>query len=212
MDILHPLASAYCEMLNSQPDALLQKIEAETSASHPKAHMLSGAWQGKWLQLMTAMIQPRRVLELGTFTGYSAMAMMQGMPADGTLDTIENREQDAATAQRYFDASEFSGRIRLHVGNALDVIPTLTGPWDLVFLDADKVNYIAYYDLILPFIRTGGWLVADNVFFHGEVFEETLSRKNPKAIDAFNRHVAADDRVEQVFLPLRDGLLIVKKK
>jgi predicted O-methyltransferase YrrM len=212
MDILHPKATAYCEILNTPVDGLLQKIEAETMASHPKAHMLSGAWQGKWLEMMMAMIQPRRVLELGTFTGYSALAIMQGMPLDGTLDTIECREQDAATAQAYFDASQFSARIRLHVGNALDIIPTLTGPWDLVFLDADKVNYIAYYDLILPFIRTGGWLIADNVFFHGEVFDETPKGKNPKAIDAFNRHVASDDRVEQIFLPLRDGLLIIMKK
>jgi caffeoyl-CoA O-methyltransferase len=212
MDIIHPLASAYCEQLNSPTHALLQKIELDTQTTHPKAHMLSGAWQGKWLEMMAAMIQPKRVLELGTFTGYSALSIMLGMPSDGFLDTIECREQDASTAKQNFEATEFSDRIRLHVGNALDILPTLTGPWDMVFLDADKVNYIAYYDLILPSIRSGGWLIADNVFFHGEVFDETPKGKNPRAIDAFNRHVASDERVKQVFLPLRDGLLIVQKK
>lgn len=212
MDIIHPLASAYCEQLNSPTDTVLQKIESDTQATHPKAHMLSGAWQGKWLEMMAAMIQPKRVLELGTFTGYSALSIMLGMPSDGYLDTIECREQDAATAKSNFEATEFSDRIRLHVGNSLDILPTLTGPWDMVFLDADKVNYIAYYDLILPSIRSGGWLIADNVFFHGEVFEESPKGKNPRAIDAFNRHVASDERVNQVFLPLRDGLLIVQKK
>lgn len=212
MDIINPQASAYCEQLNSPSDSLLKKIESDTLATHPKAHMLSGAWQGKWLEMMTAMIQPKRVLELGTFTGYSALSIMLGMPSDGYLDTIECREQDAATAKSNFEATEFFDRIRLHVGNALDILPTLTGPWDMVFLDADKVNYIAYFDLILPSIRSGGWLIADNVFFHGEVFDEEPKGKNPRAIDAFNRHVASDERVNQVFLPLRDGLLIVQKK
>jgi caffeoyl-CoA O-methyltransferase len=211
MDILSPLATAYCESLNSPTDTLLEKIERETISNHPKSHMLSGAWQGKFLEMVASMIQAKKVLEVGTFTGFSAISLMRGMPADGVLDTIECREQDANKAVTYFEASGYGEKIRLHVGNAMDLIPILTGPWDLVFLDADKVNYIAYYELILPKIRPGGWLLADNVFFHGEVFSEQITGKNPKAIDAFNRHVASDRRVQQIFLPLRDGLMLVQK-
>lgn len=162
--------------------------------------------------MVSKMLAPRRILEVGTFTGYSALCLAEGLRSDGLLYTLEVREAEARVAQAYFDQSAYADRIRLHVGEALRILPSLPEEWDLVFLDADKTGYIAQYELILPSLRPGGLLIADNVFFHGQVLEEPIRNRNAAAIDAFNRHVAADLRVEQVMLNLRDGWLLVRKK
>jgi len=127
------------------------------------------------------------------------------------LHTIELRQEDAATAQRYFNESTYAKMIQLHLGDALQVIPSLNEKWDLVFIDADKVNYINYYELTLPKLKSGGWIIADNVLFHGQVLEEEVKGKNALAIQAFNDHVKNDSRVEQVLLTVRDGLMLIKK-
>lgn len=158
------------------------------------------------------MIQPEKVLEIGTFTGYSALSLLKGMPFDGILHTIEIREQDAQKAMDFFKKANVDNRIRLHLGNAIDIIPQLQESWDLIFIDADKVSYIEYYELTLPRLKSGGWMLVDNVLFHGQVLEDKVSGKNALAIDAFNKHVAADQRVEQLLLTIRDGLMLIRKR
>jgi predicted O-methyltransferase YrrM len=149
---------------------------------------------------------------VGTFTGFSALCLAKGLKAGGELHTIEIREEDARTAASFFNRSLNASQIKLHLGNAVEIIPALPHVWDLVFIDADKVNYIEYYELTLPRLQQGGWIIADNVLFHGQVLEETIKGKNAVAIHQFNQHVKNDDRVEQVLISLRDGLLFIKKK
>ena len=211
MDIVNPLAETYSRTFSSPVDKILQEIEVETNSSHAHAHMLRGAVQGKLLEMICRMINPMKVLEIGSFTGYSAICMALGMSQDAILHTIEIREQDAATASNYFKKAGFEEKIKLHIGNAMDIIPQLNEIWDLVFIDADKVSYIDYYELTLPRIKKGGWMLVDNVLFHGQVFDETISGKNAKAIQSFNEHVFADSRVEKLLLTIRDGLTLLRK-
>jgi caffeoyl-CoA O-methyltransferase len=211
-ELILPMAQAYAERHTSPDPALVAEVEAYTLASHPHAHMVSGHLQGRFLSMVSRMVQPLRILEIGTFTGYSALCLSEGLMPDGELHTIECRSDDASKARSFFDRSPHADRIKTHVGDALEIIPTLDECWDLVFLDADKVNYIAYHELVLPRLRPGGWILADNVLFHGQVLEDPVRGKNAKAIDAYNCHVREDDRVEQVMLTIRDGLLLIRKK
>jgi len=212
MDLVNPLAEAYAKKYSSLEDGLLDAIEIETNTMHKHAHMLSGSLQGKMLSMFCQMINPLKVLEIGTFTGYSALCLVKGMQANGMLHTIELREADATTAATNFERAGFSQQIQLHVGDALQIIPTIDEIWDLIFIDADKVRYIDYYELTLPKLKKGGWIIADNVLFHGQVLEAPVIGKNAIAIQSFNDHVLADDRVEQMLLPLRDGLMLIRKK
>jgi predicted O-methyltransferase YrrM len=203
--------SQYASRHTSPDNPLLREIERDTLANHPEAQMLSGHLQGQLLAQVSAMIRPSRVLEIGTFVGYSALCLARGLAEGGILHTVEIREEDARKAQGYFDRSPYRDRIQLHRGEALTVIEALKETWDLVFIDADKINYIAYYEAVLPRLRPGGWILADNVLFHGQVLEEPVRGKNAKAIAAFNEHVSQDSRTEQVMLTLRDGLMIIRK-
>lgn len=212
MDLILPQAEAYAAKYSSPENALLQEVSRQTLASHPLSHMLSGPVQGRFLSLISALIHPRYILEVGTFTGYSALCLAEGLAEGGELHTLELREQDAATARANFSRSEKNKQIHLHVGNAREIIPTLEHTWDLVFLDADKTGYIGYYEQIVPRLRPGGIIIADNVLFHGEVLQEPISGKNAKAIEAFNEHVHNDPRTEQVLVTMRDGVLLIKKK
>lgn len=212
MDLTNPLAEAYSEYFTSAESSLLREINEQTRLCHPMHHMLSGQVQGQFLTFISTILQPSSVLEIGTFTGYSALCLAEGLSKDGSLHTIELREEDAKTARNYFNRSAKNGQIHLHIGNAKEIIPTLNATWDLVFIDADKTGYIDYYELILPRLKTGGIILADNVFFHGEVLSENISGKNAKAIHAFNEHVKNDTRTEQVLLTIRDGLMMIKKK
>jgi predicted O-methyltransferase YrrM len=152
-----------------------------------------------------------KVLEIGTFTGYSALCLSKGLQVGGKLHTIELREADASLAYSYFEKAAATNAIQLHIGDAKQIIPTLEEVWDLVFIDADKVSYIDYYELTLPSVKKGGWILADNVFFHGQVFDEVVSGKNAKAIHSFNEYIKKDSRVEQVMLSIRDGLTLIRK-
>lgn len=212
MELVYPAAEAYAKQYTSELDEVLQEIEDYTMTNHPHAHMLSGHVQGKVLELFSRMIAPGAILEIGTFTGFSALCLAKGLREDGKLTTLELREEDAATAAKYFAKAGMENKIDLLVGDALQIIPTLQETWDLVFIDADKVNYINYYELTLPAVRSGGWILADNVFFHGEVLEENIKGKNAKAIQAFNEHLKKDDRIERAMLTIRDGLFLVQKK
>ncbi len=212
MELINPKAEQYAKHYTSALDAVLNEIEINTLNNHPHAQMLSGHVQGKVLEMFSKMIGPKRILEIGTFTGFSALCLAKGLQNDGKLHTIEIREDDAETATDYFKKAEMENKIELHVGDALKIIPTLTETWDLVFIDADKVNYINYYELTLPSVKKGGWILADNVLFHGEVLDEYVKGKNAKAILAFNEHIKNDDRVQQAMLTIRDGLLLIQKK
>lgn len=211
IDLIHPLAQAYADRYSSKLGALLEENEAFTRENHPKAHMHSGKLQGLFLGMLSRMLKPKRVLDIGTFTGFSALCLAEGLADDGILHTIECREDDAKTAMSFISRSAKASQIKLHTGDAKTIIPGLNETWDLVFIDADKVSYIDYYELTLQQTRPGGWILADNVFFHGDVLQEPPSGKNAKAIQAFNEHVAADTRVESVMLTIRDGLFIIRK-
>jgi len=212
MELINPKAEYYAKHYTSALDEVIREIEEYTLANHPHAQMLSGHVQGKVLEMFSRMIRPKRILEIGTFTGFSALCLAKGLQDDGKLITLELRTDDAGTADRYFKKASLGNKIELKVGDALEIIPTLNETWDLVFIDADKVNYINYYELTLPSIKKGGWVLADNVLFHGEVLEEKVQGKNAKALQAFNEHIKNDERVEQAMLTIRDGLLLIQKK
>ena len=211
MEIINLLAENYIEKVSSPLDALLQQILDETNTTHPHAHMISGAIQGNFLQMISRMVKPLKVLEIGTFTGFSALCLADGLQMDGEIHTIELREEDALTAKNYFNKSSYKENIKLHVGDAKKIIPTLIHEWDIVFIDADKVGYIDYYELTLPHLKKNGFIIADNVLFHGQVLEENITGKNAIAIHAFNEHVAKDNRTEQVLLSVRDGISLIRK-
>ncbi|HEX5024156.1 MAG TPA: O-methyltransferase [Agriterribacter sp.] len=212
VEITNPLAQAYANRFTSGEDALLREVAAFTQKNHPHAHMISGEVQGNFLCMLSKLMIPFRILEIGTFTGYSALCLAKGLAAAGLLYTIELREEDALIAKAFFNKSEMNDRIKLQVGNALQIVPALNERWDMVFIDADKVNYINYYEMVLPQLKPGGLIVADNVLFHGEVFQSKIEGKNAKAIHAFNEHIKQDNRVEQVLLTVRDGLMLILKK
>jgi caffeoyl-CoA O-methyltransferase len=212
LDLIHPLAEAYAKQFSSAEDEALKKVSEATYRSHSQPHMLSGHLQGIFLQFISKLVAPSYILEIGTYTGYSALALAKGLKPGGELHTIELRQQEADAALENFNTAGMRERIILHTGNALDIIPTLNRQWDIVFIDADKVNYTAYYRLILPSVRKGGVIIADNVLFHGEVLEDPIKGKNAKAIHAFNELVREDQSVDKLMLTIRDGLSIMIKK
>lgn len=210
MQLIEPLAENYSIAFTSPDEPVLKNIYEETLL-HPEAQMLSSNVQGKFLEIISASIQPEYILEIGTFTGYSAICLAKGLQKGGELHTIELRDNDANTAWKNIVSANFDKQIRLHRGDAKIIIPTLNYSWDIVFIDADKTGYIEYYELVLPRLSKNGLIIADNVLFHGEVLQENISGKNAKAIAAFNNHVANDERTRQVLLTVRDGLMFIKK-
>jgi predicted O-methyltransferase YrrM len=212
MELINPLVQSYAESLSSPEDDLLKEINNFTLNNHSEYQMLSGHLQGRLLEMLSCMIQPRRILEIGTFTGYSAICLAKGLTDDGMLHTIELREKDANTAKEFFKKSTYGAKIVSHTGNAKDIIPVLNETWDLVFIDADKPGYIDYFNLVLPAVRQNGFIFADNIFFHGQVLEEPVSGKNGKAMKAFNEFIAARNDIEKVAVTLRDGLYLIKKR
>lgn len=212
MDIVSSAAWNYAQQHSSDPDALLQEVEHYTLSHHPEAHMLSGKLQGQFLSLFSRLLQPTAILEIGTFTGYSALCLARGLRPEGQLHTIELRAQEAAVARAFFDRSAYASQLLLHRGDARDILTGLTSTWDLVFMDADKVSYIDYFNMVLPRVRTGGFILADNVFFHGQVFGPHPTGKNAKAIAAFNAFIGEHRDVEVLMLPIRDGISVIQKK
>ncbi len=210
IEIINSKADSYAAGFTSATDELLKEIEAYTN-NHPQSNMLSGPMQGKLLEIISCIMKPKKILEVGTFMGYSALCLAKGLAEGGELHTLESNEKNASIAQSYFAKSSHADQIILHRGNALEIIPQLNETWDLVFIDADKVNYINYYELTLPHLKKGGLILADNVLFHGEVLEEKIKGKNAIAINAFNEHVSADERVQQVIATVRDGLMFIHK-
>jgi predicted O-methyltransferase YrrM len=211
MDLINPMVQAYAEKYSPQENSLLNDIEIRTK-NHPHSHMLSGTVQGKFLEMISLLINPTYILEIGTFLGYSALCLSRGLKPGGELHTIENDEKSAALAQENFKNSKTGNKIILHTGNALKLIEQIDKPWDLVFIDADKTGYTAYYEILVPRLKQGSLILADNVLFHGQVLEKQIKGKNAIAIQAFNDMVMADMRVEKMMLTLRDGIYLIRKK
>lgn len=212
MKFISNLVNEYAHLITSNEDEILNEINISTNATHPLAHMLSGRIQGKFLQFISQIKQPINVLDIGTFTGYSAICLTAGLKKNGQVHTIELRKEDAETAQQYFIKSNKQNQINLHIGNALEIISTLHLKWDLVFIDADKTAYIDYYEMLIPQMNENGLIIADNVLFHGLILDEVIKNKSAIAIKEFNNHVLNDARTEQVLLTIRDGLLLIRKK
>jgi caffeoyl-CoA O-methyltransferase len=211
LDLIHPNVQEYAEAHSSPEDALLKEIADYTYSKHDDPQMLSGQLQGKVLEMISCMIRPQRILEIGTFTGYSALCLAKGLVNDGQLHTIELREEDVQLARSFFNRSKYADQIISYSGNASEIIPKLDETWDLVFIDADKPAYIEYFNLVLPQLRKNGFILADNIFFHGEVFEENAKGKNAKAMQAFNKFIRGRSDIEKVVLTIRDGLYLIRK-
>ena len=211
MELINSSAQQYSERYTSPEDALLKEIADFTYQHHAHSNMLSGHLQGKLLEMISCMIRPKRILEVGTFVGYSALCLVKGLTDDGLLHTLELREEDAKRAQSYFDRSFFKRKIILHIGDALKTIGELNETWDLVFIDADKENYTNYFDRIFSQVRPGGFILADNVLFHGQVLEKEIKGKNAIAIQQFNDHVMKRTGIEKLMLPVRDGVYVIRK-
>lgn len=208
--IVDPRLEDYCTRLATPLPDFLNDLERETHLTTLAPQMLTGPWQGRFLTMLTQMVGARRVLEVGAFTGYSALCFALGLPDDGWVDTIEVDPERESLIRKYFVRSGMETKVRLHMGSALDIIPTLEGTYDLVFLDAHKPDYPAYYDLAFDKVRVGGLILADNVLWSGKVIQPDYD-PDTAGLDAFSRKVAADLRVEQVILPLRDGVLMARK-
>jgi caffeoyl-CoA O-methyltransferase len=194
----------YAESVSTVHDPRLAALSDETHRSLGSGQMLTGPVAGRFLEILTWTIRPRRVLEIGTFSGHATLSMASALPADGRIDTCEIDPARAAVAQTHVDASPWAGQITIHVGPAAPTIDTLEGPFDLVFMDADKDGYIDYYERVLPRLAEHGLIVADNTLHAGRVFDDG------DPIAAFNDHVAADPRTTQVLLTVRDGMTLIR--
>ncbi|MCF8715833.1 O-methyltransferase [Joostella atrarenae] len=189
--------------------AVLKELDRETNLTTLQPRMLSGHFQGRFLSLLSKMIYPKAILEIGTFTGYSAICLAEGMAKNGTLYTIDINEELHDLQRKYFDKSGFGDQIKQYVGDALEIIPELDTKFDLVFIDADKPNYVNYFDLIIDKMNPGGIILSDNVLWSGKVVEELKKGdKSTEALLEYNKRLKEDPRVETVLLPIRDGLTL----
>ena len=191
----------------------LHRLWRDTQLKLSYGQMASGHLQGRMLKMLVRMIQPKRVLELGTFSGYSALSMAEALDEDAQLHTIEIFDEIEDFIRHWLDGSEHGHKVHLHIGDALDIVPDLDEEWDMVFIDADKRLYVEYYEMILPRLRPGGYILADNTLWYGRIVEKAReSDLQTLGLQRFNDLVAQDERVEKVILPLRDGLTIIRKK
>lgn len=214
MDFLDPKISEYAEAHTSPETDLLQALNRDTYANVLIPRMLSGHLQGRILSMFSKMLQPKVVLEIGTYTGYSALCLAEGLQSNGKLITLDINEEIEDMTRGYFDKSPYASMIDYRIGNALDIIPTISEPIDLVFIDADKENYSTYYDMVIDNMPSGGIIIADNVLWSGKVLDpkEVANNEETKALHEFNKKIHSDTRVENVLMPVRDGLMVVRKK
>ncbi len=195
-----------------EEDSLLAELNRETNLKVIQPRMLSGHLQGKFLEMISCMISPKTILEIGTYTGYSAICLAKGLSVDGILHTIEIKPELKIFSERYFERSGLKYKIQQHTGNALDIIPQMDEVFDLVFIDADKENYLNYYKFVFDKVKNGGFILADNALWDGKVVDAHDSQDNEtKGIVEFNNFIQQDRRVENMLLPLRDGIMIVRK-
>jgi caffeoyl-CoA O-methyltransferase len=212
MKFLAEEIEAYSVAHTEDESALLKSLNRETHAHVLNPRMLSGHLQGRFLSMISRMIRPNRILEIGTYTGYSALCLCEGLNAGGKLITIDINEELETFTRRFFESSPFSDHIDYQIGKAIDIIPTLNETFDLVFIDADKINYQKYFDLCIEKVRAAGFLIADNVLWSGKVIQDDIKiDKDTQALLDFNKMVHEDDRVSNILLPIRDGLMILQK-
>ncbi|WP_375447063.1 O-methyltransferase [uncultured Fibrella sp.] len=212
MNFLPTDVADYADVHTSPEDEVLQRLNRDTHAHILHARMLSGHLQGRLLSMFSHMIRPRRVLEIGTYTGYSAICLAEGLANGGRLITIDKNEELESIARRYWAETPYAAQIDLRIGRASELIPELNEVFDLVFIDADKENYGLYYDLVFDKVRPGGFILADNVLWSGKVVEPIKpADRDTQAVVAFNQKIHTDPRVENLLLPVRDGILIARK-
>lgn len=202
----------YCEAHTTPQSEVLRALERETHLKTLAPQMLSGHLQGQLLRFLSRLARPRHALEIGSFTGYGAICIAEGLAEGGQLHTIEANPELEYLIRKYFDKAGLADRIHLHIGQAEEILPTLPYPWDFAFIDAAKRDYNWYYEAVMDQLRPGGLLLADNVLWSGKVIDRREADEDAAALHAFNRKVQADERVENLMLPVRDGLLIVRKK
>jgi caffeoyl-CoA O-methyltransferase len=211
MEVLNAAIENYVETNTSNESELLQRLNKQTHLEVLLPNMISGHVQGMFLKFISCMIQPMRILEIGTFTGYSTICLAEGLQKNGEIHTVECNVELKRFHNAYFKEAGILDRTVIHYGQALNILPNIYGTFDVVFIDADKDNYSNYYDLIIDKVRPGGFILADNVLWKGKVVQTEMDKKT-KALDAFNKKVGADDRVENMILPLRDGIMMIRKR
>lgn len=211
MNFISDQLQQYIDDHSMKESDLLKALDRETHQKVLQPRMLSGSYQGRLLALLAKMIGPKKILEVGTYTGYATLCMAEGLTTGGSIDTIDHNEELADMQRRYFDQSPYGNQIVQHLGEAKDILKTLTGPYDLVFLDADKENYPHYFDLIIDKLETGGILLSDNVLWSGKVLEKATDEAT-SSLQEYNHKINTDVRVETVVLPIRDGLTITRKR
>ena len=201
----------YVDLYSQQEPLLLKELNKETNLKVLNPRMLSGSYQGRILSIISKILKPKMVLEIGTYTGYSALCIAEGLDIGGTIDTIDINEELQQIQNKFFGKSGFSKQINQHLGNALDIIPKINKTFDLVFLDADKENYIEYFNLIIDKVNSGGVIIADNVLWSGKVIKTDTNDLVTNKLIEFNNLINKDKRIENIILPLRDGLSICRK-
>jgi len=203
----------YCEQYSEAPEKVLYELERETHLKTLAPQMLSGALQGQLLRVLSLLKQPRSVLEIGTFTGYATICLARGLAPNGILHTIEVNPELEYLIRKYLNKAALEQQVQLHIGDALNIVPTLPGPFDLVFIDAGKQSYRDYYGLVIDKVAPGGLIIADNVLWSGKVAtDQRETDEDTKQLHAFNLMLKADERVESLLLPIRDGLLVARKR
>ena len=212
MDLLSVELKSYLERSCDPESDLLKQIDRETHLKVSLPRMLSGHYQGRVLSMLSKMISPRRILEVGTFTGYATLCLAEGLSEDGILHTIDINAELENMVRNSFSKSDLGNKIRYHIGNAIEIIPELEEVFDLVFIDADKKNNGTYYNLTIDKLRSGGLIIVDNVLWSGKVIDEKKADSSTTHISNFNEMVTADQRVEKLILPVRDGIFIIRKK
>jgi predicted O-methyltransferase YrrM len=199
----------YAALHSENEPELLAALNRETHQKILQPRMLSGHFQGRVLSMISKLVNPKHILEIGTYTGYASLCLAEGLPEDGTLDTIDNNEELYDFQKKYFEQSQWKGQITQHLGNALDIIPALNKKFDLVFIDADKENYINYFEMTVPLMNKGGIILSDNVLWSGKVLEPVKANdRSTQILLQYNKLLKEDKRVETVLLPIRDGLTV----
>ncbi len=212
MEFLPKKIEQYSCQHTQEESAVLAELNRETWAKVLIPRMLSGHLQGRALSMLSKMIRPKTILEIGTYTGYSAICLSEGLQTNGILHTIDINEELKSMCQHYFEKADISKQVCQYTGNALDIIPSIEGSFDLVFIDADKENYSNYFDLVIDKISMGGFIIADNVLWSGKVVEdEDKNDLETKALKDFNKKTHQSERVENILLPIRDGLMVCRK-
>lgn len=213
MEFIDEKIENYSLTYSQDESDVLKKLNRETHAKVLMPRMLSGHMQGNILGMFSKMIKPAQILEIGTYTGYSGICLAQGLEENGKLHTIDINDELEKMVRSYIEEAGLTNKINFYVGNALSIIPTIEETFDLVFIDADKTNYAAYYDLVFDKVRSGGFIIADNVLWSGKVLDdEAYMDPDTKAIHNYNKKIHNDSRVEHLLLPVRDGLMIARKK